>query len=250
MCRQSFHCFPLAFGEIAGKTAEHDMNYFRNFSWDVCEATIVNYFGEKPKHISLSNTWKKKNKVCHTGVEVEDVRITQARDFLYDSTKEEIRWHKTWCLPLIKISMNNYQLYGGNLSARIYCVIPGAVRGQFEDVGLKGQTSQPLVNGECSFSKLRFVSTSNLHGGKKFHLIVSVWNESGCILAYISTGITVYSRKDADKKRKKAKDILDLEDKTVDTPFRIFSPSLFDREFVKKVSSISTWYVLFIQDDR
>ncbi|EME31743.1 zinc finger-like protein [Galdieria sulphuraria] len=210
------------------------MNSSRNFSWEVCEGTVISSVDGRKKDVLLSNDWKKKNTTSQTDFSMDGFRMTLTRDFLYDSVKKEFRWHKTWCLPLIQIHMPTYQQHGGKLLVRIHCVIPGGSRGQFEDVGLKGQTSQQLVNGECTFSRLRFVSTSNLHGGKKFHLILSVWCESVCLLAYVSSGISVYSRKDADKKRKKAKDV--LEERTVDTAFRVFSPSLFDRDFVKKVN--------------
>ncbi|GJD10541.1 hypothetical protein Gasu2_47260 [Galdieria sulphuraria] len=193
------------------------MNSSRNFSWEVCEGTVISSVDGRKKDVLLSNDWKKKNTTSQTDFSMDGFRMTLTRDFLYDSVKKEFRWHKTWCLPLIQIHMPTYQQHGGKLLVRIHCVIPGGSRGQFEDVGLKGQTSQQLVNGECTFSRLRFVSTSNLHGGKKFHLILSVWCES-----------------DADKKRKKAKDV--LEERTVDTAFRVFSPSLFDRDFVKKVN--------------
>ncbi|GJQ08979.1 hypothetical protein GpartN1_g770.t1 [Galdieria partita] len=210
------------------------MNSLKNFSWEVCDATVISSVDETTSNISLTNDWKKKTTTEHCDFAVDSFRITLGRDFLYDSVKKEFRWHKTWCLPQIQIHLENYHQYSGNLLARLHCVIPGVSRGQFEDVGLKGHTLQQLINGECSFSRLRFVSTSNLHGGKKFHLILSVWCDSVCILAYMSTGISVYSRKDADKKRKKAKDV--LEERTVETPFRVFSPSLFDRDFVKKVN--------------
>ncbi|KAK4523765.1 hypothetical protein GAYE_SCF00G1661 [Galdieria yellowstonensis] len=200
---------------------EDEERMIHDFTWQVCDK------------INISAKRDNDDRSYHKGL--EGFKITLARDFLYDSAKKEFRWHKTWCLPVIEVVVPQYQQFGGNLSAKIQCVVSSSTGdAPLADVGLDGRTVQQLVNGECSFSRLRFISTSNIHGGKKFHLLLSLWRESHCVVAYISTGISVYSRKDADKKRKKAKDV--LETRTIETPFRVFSPSLFDKDFVKKVN--------------
>ena len=94
-----------------------------------------------------------------------------------------------------------------------------------------------------SFCVVRWVATEigtrNTHGGRRFHFLLSVVQKDSLgsqqvLASLISSAFSVYSRKDADKKRKKA-DAGGAGDDTSNA-FQPFAPELFTRTFVKKVS--------------
>lgn len=170
------------------------------------------------------------------------LRVQLSKEFSFDEEKNEFRWHKTWKLPEVRVI---YMRPPGScpeseLTAWITCVCRTDLENSFEVLGLEGVTSQPLVDGQCTFSRLRFKSTSSLQRGKPFHLVVSVQKGDKCMDSLISKGIYVYSRKDADKKRKKMDHLTDSVSEITAADkahafYVAFSPDLFDRVFFRKV---------------
>lgn len=82
-----------------------------------------------------------------------------------------------------------------------------------EDVGLCGTTSMPLKDGFAQFQRLQFDSTSYIHQGQKFHLVLCVFFKEThysslpkILFSCISTGIFVDSRKTARIQNNKVSD--------------------------------------------
>lgn len=119
---------------------------------------------------------------------------------------------------------------------------------QLEDAGIQSlDRSQPyaslqLVDGRCRFSRLRLVGTTSTFGGRLFHFVVSIVRREGsnvtALASLISTAFAVYSRKNADKKRK----VVDREAMVSGRwsegySFIPFEPKELDRIFIKKATN-------------
>ncbi|GJQ14227.1 hypothetical protein GpartN1_g6018.t1 [Galdieria partita] len=168
------------------------------------------------------------------------LRVQLSRSFLFDDEKNEFRWHKTWKLPEVRVVYRPPDSFSSNdLTAWITCVCHTDLSNTLEVLGLEGITRQPLVDGQCTFSRLRFKSTSSLQRGRPFYLIVSILRQRSCLASLISNGIYVYSRKDADKKRKRTESVKEATSEMVSadeayTFYSPFLPELFDRIFFRK----------------
>lgn len=137
-------------------------------------------------------------------------------------------------------------MYGvGDLEAHLSVVCQGEKPHHLQDAGVQSlDRSQPyaslqLVDGRCRFSRLRLVGTTSTFGGRLFHFVVSIVRRDGdnitAIASVISTAFAVYSRKNADKKRK----IVDREAMMAGRwsegySFVPFDPKELDRKFIKK----------------
>lgn len=140
-------------------------------------------------------------------------------------------------------------MYGiGDLEAHLSVVCQGEKPHQLEDAGIQSlDRSQPfaslqLVDGRCRFSRLRLVGTTSTFGGRLFHFVVSIVRRDGpnvtALASVISTAFAVYSRKNADKKRK----IIDREAMIAGRwsegySFVPFEPKELDRKFIKKATN-------------
>lgn len=136
----------------------------------------------------------------------------------------------------------------GDLEAHLSVVCQGERPHQLEDAGIQSlDRSQPsatlqLVDGRCRFSRLRLVGTTSTFGGRLFHFVVSIVRREGstvtALASLISTAFAVYSRKNADKKRK----VVDREAMmsgrwSEGYSFIPFQPKELDRTFIKKATN-------------
>eukprot|EP00190_Bangiopsis_sp_CCMP1999_P001131 CAMPEP_0198737004 /NCGR_PEP_ID=MMETSP1475-20131203/67647_1 /TAXON_ID= ORGANISM="Unidentified sp., Strain CCMP1999" /NCGR_SAMPLE_ID=MMETSP1475 /ASSEMBLY_ACC=CAM_ASM_001111 /LENGTH=652 /DNA_ID=CAMNT_0044500859 /DNA_START=18 /DNA_END=1976 /DNA_ORIENTATION=+ len=202
-----------------------------NFSWEPCRALVLsNVVGEEPFQCRAS--WPG---TMHISMALE-------KPLSWDADKKEWRWHKTWRLPEICVRVIDKEAQP-NLEARLSIVCVSAHSNELDDVGLSTPDGghyavSQLVDNECRFSRLRLIGTSNTHGGRRFHFLVSIVQKDALgnrevLASLISSAFSVYSRKDADKKRKKS----ELAGDSVEgSTFAAFSPELFTRAFVKKIS--------------
>eukprot|EP00188_Purpureofilum_apyrenoidigerum_P001794 Plantae.Rhodophyta-Purpureofilum_apyrenoidigerum.ctg20273.p1 GENE.Plantae.Rhodophyta-Purpureofilum_apyrenoidigerum.ctg20273~~Plantae.Rhodophyta-Purpureofilum_apyrenoidigerum.ctg20273.p1 ORF type:complete len:654 (+),score=118.74 Plantae.Rhodophyta-Purpureofilum_apyrenoidigerum.ctg20273:100-1962(+) len=202
-----------------------------SFSWEPCGARVVSTVaGEEPFQCRAS--WPG---MMHISVALE-------KPLSWDADKREWRWHKTWRLPEICVRVVDKEARS-NLEVRLSIVCFSAHSNELDDVGLSTLEGghyalSQLVDSECRFSRLRLIGTSNTHGGRRFHFLVSVVQKDALgnqevLASLISSAFSVYSRKDADKKRKKTEL---AGDSTEGSTFAAFSPELFTRVFVKKIS--------------
>eukprot|EP00181_Compsopogon_caeruleus_P006350 CAMPEP_0184688546 /NCGR_PEP_ID=MMETSP0312-20130426/30158_1 /TAXON_ID=31354 /ORGANISM="Compsopogon coeruleus, Strain SAG 36.94" /LENGTH=643 /DNA_ID=CAMNT_0027145795 /DNA_START=388 /DNA_END=2319 /DNA_ORIENTATION=- len=190
------------------------------------------------------------------------INIAMEKPLQWDPEKGGWRWHKTWRLPEIGIRILSNTAQPFAWEVRIHVVCGGAIPNELEDVGVSVGEGPPaivsaqIVDGTCRFSRLRLQGTSNTRGGRRFHIVLSLLrrdptpgSEAIVAASFISSGFHVFSRKDADKKTRKSStserpshngpsgsfhvvapsDPLPLE-------FEPFSPELFEKKFVKKVS--------------
>mmetsp|Transcript_1864 Transcript_1864/g.3259 ORF Transcript_1864/g.3259 Transcript_1864/m.3259 type:complete len:696 (+) Transcript_1864:288-2375(+) len=229
------------------------------FSWEPCGAMII-------------GQWEGGNSMlCNSQFEEYGIgmKVALDRPLLWDTEKVEWRWHKTWRLPEILVKAGPLHLLniigsgsgpggqgaaqngglppGTNLEIRLNVVCAGNHTNELVDVGLATSDGVPftaclpVVDGECRFARLRLLGTSNTHGGKRFHIVISTLmrhgNDTKVVASLISSGFSVYSRKDADKKRKKNFTYETTGDGTpTEAFFEPFSPELFTKEFIKKVN--------------
>lgn len=198
----------------------------RHFSWEPCALPIVSAAGEPVLQC-----------VADTGARY-GLTVSLARELAWDPDRASWRWHKTWRVPDLHV-----EAHGPGLEARVHVVCPGRTGGVLEDAGVgasgvKGDIRAGIVDGECRFSRLRLVGTTNTLGGRLFHIVVSLVNAAGtCVASVISTAFAVYSRKNADKKRK-AIDKTAMEEGRWSEGYSFvpFNPKELDKQFVKKIT--------------
>lgn len=175
--------------------------------------------------------------------------VTLGRELAWDNTKRLWRWHKTWRVPDCLVTADPQALHGiGDLEAHLSVVCQGERPHQLEDAGIQSlDRSQPfatlqLVDGRCRFSRLRLVGTTSTFGGRLFHFVVSIVRRDGdnttALASVISTAFAVYSRKNADKKRKIVdRDAMISGRWSEGYSFVPFEPKELDRTFIKKVTN-------------
>eukprot|EP00178_Gracilaria_changii_P007186 TRINITY_DN22_c0_g1_i1.p2 TRINITY_DN22_c0_g1~~TRINITY_DN22_c0_g1_i1.p2 ORF type:complete len:696 (-),score=84.99 TRINITY_DN22_c0_g1_i1:7759-9846(-) len=177
---------------------------------------------------------------------IYNLQVNLSRELAWDAAKNSWRWHKTWRVPDCLVTADTSALYGvGDLEAHLSVVCQGEKPHQLQDAGVQSlDRSQPyaslqLVDGRCRFSRLRLVGTTSTFGGRLFHFVVSIVRRERenitAIASVISTAFAVYSRKNADKKRK----VVDREAMmsgrwSEGYSFIPFDPKELDRKFIKK----------------
>eukprot|EP00871_Galdieria_phlegrea_P004488 jgi/Galph1/503/GphlegSOOS_G5245.1 len=222
---------------------------FPPFSWFPCDSLLLTETPETDGSQQLDlgtgkETEYKKSFQCIPYQETSTCvfRIQLSRPFIFDQDKNEFRWHKTWKVPDIRISFKGDVAACSDLEAQAVCACSMDGSKSLEVVGLEGTTRQPLLNGQCSFNRLRFKTTSPLQRGRLLYLVISITRKEKCLASVISKGIYVYSRKNADKKRKKVQMIAnnDLTDRNALSDsisfYAPFPPEWFDRVFVRKAN--------------
>jgi len=203
-----------------------------DFSWERCRASVVRGFASDSR-LTLPSEWPGSL----------NVSVSLDKPLSWDAEKQEWRWHKTWRLPEVCVRVNDKE-GRQNLEVRFSIVCVASNSNELEDVGLivperdQKYAVSHIVDSECRFSRLRLMGTSNTHGGKRFHFLVSIVERDSLgnqyvLASLISSAFSVYSRKDADKKRKKSESAGSASEVSIHSPF---SPELFTRVFVKKIS--------------
>lgn len=136
----------------------------------------------------------------------------------------------------------------GDLEAHLSVVCQGERPHQLEEAGIQSlDRSQPfaslqLVDGRCRFSRLRLVGTTSTFGGRLFHFVASIVRRDGdsitALASVISTAFAVYSRKNADKKRKTVDREAMMSGRWSEGySFVPFEPKELDRTFIKKATN-------------
>lgn len=207
-----------------------------HFGWEPCCVKIVTKTGEE---------------VLRCAADVNDVfhlRVTLERDLAWDRGKKAWRWHKTWRVPDCVVTADTLALGGhGGVEAHISVVCAGGRPNELVDAGVTSSErasaagTLQLVDGECRFSRLRLVGTTSTFGGRMFHFVVSLVRRDGAattaLASLISTSFAVYSRKNADKKRKAIdKGAIESGRWSEGYSFVPFEPKELQRTFVKKVT--------------
>lgn len=178
-----------------------------------------------------------------------DLNVQLSRDLAWDSNKRSWRWHKTWRVPDCLVTANANALHGiADLEAHLFVVCQADRPHLLEDAGIQSldhsarHASLQLVDGRCRFSRLRLVATTSTFGGRMFHFVISIVRRVGdsvtVLASLISTAFAVYSRKNADKKRK----VIDREAMmsgrwSEGYSFVPFPPKELDRKFIKKTTN-------------
>jgi len=203
--------------------------------------------------IQLVNPDTKVVPECDTTLELE-------RPFMFNS-EVGWNWHKSWNLPNISVNLkitdtrtNNPILPPADLKAQLLAVkvlLHRVEQVKLFDLGLKGSTIQDLSDGVCTFSGVKFSSTSYNNEGVKFHLIVLVYIQEdsrnrACpkiLYSKISPPIFVDSRKAARNshihKNKKISSIY----------FDSFPPDTFTRTFIKRNNKLNDTKEEVIEDN-
>eukprot|EP00189_Rhodosorus_marinus_P009076 CAMPEP_0184752744 /NCGR_PEP_ID=MMETSP0315-20130426/43742_1 /TAXON_ID=101924 /ORGANISM="Rhodosorus marinus, Strain UTEX LB 2760" /LENGTH=565 /DNA_ID=CAMNT_0027232095 /DNA_START=458 /DNA_END=2155 /DNA_ORIENTATION=+ len=126
----------------------------------------------------------------------------------WDIVKEEWRWHKTWRLPDVYVSVSGLEKVNMNVRLSMVYMDPRAGMSEIKMLGSQGHASpfySTVINGKATFSRIRLTGTSNKCGGERFHLLVSLVldasNPASEVYSLISSPFCVYSRRDADKSR-------------------------------------------------
>lgn len=152
-------------------------------------------------------------------------------------------------MPDCVVTANPAGLAGyGGVEAHIAVVCAGDRPNELVDAGITSSErasvagSLQLVDGQCRFSRLRLVGTTSTFGGRMFHFVVSLVKREGdhlkAIASMISASFAVYSRKNADKKRKTIdKTSLESGRWSEGYSFVPFDPRELSRKFVKKVTN-------------
>lgn len=179
----------------------------------------------------------------------ENVARMQQNQRLTHDEQKAWRWHKTWRVPDCVVTANSTALAGfGGVEAHIAVVCAGDKPNELVDAGITSSErasvagSLQLVDGQCRFSRLRLVGTTSTFGGRMFHFVVSLVKREGdrlhAIASMISASFAVYSRKNADKKRKTIdKSSLESGRWSEGYSFVPFDPRELARTFVKKVTN-------------
>ena len=209
----------------------------RTFSWEPCALRVKHGDSDGQRDFVCNGEWP----------DDYEFRVDLSRMLTWDLSKEEWRWHKTWRLPDIVVKANAARL-GIGVEARVTIVCAGANGNELTDAGIittdqkRPDAALQLVDGTCRFTRLRLVGTSSTHGGRRFHILVSLVRDDGeggqtkhALASLISTAFSVYSRKNADKKRKREETRRPGE-WSEGYDFIPFDPSEFTRDFVKKTN--------------
>lgn len=218
-------------------SAEAQEHSSRSFSWEPCALRVKKGDSDGVGDFICQGVWPSDY----------EFRVELSRTLTWDLAKEEWRWHKTWRLPDLVVKANAAVL-GMGVEVRVAIVCAGANGNELTDAGIvttskkRPDAALQLVDGTCRFTRLRLVGTSSTHGGRRFHILVSLVKESErgdgpskAIASLISTAFSVYSRKNADKKRKKEESRRPGE-WSEGYDFIPFDPSEFSRTFVKKTN--------------
>lgn len=180
---------------------------------------------------------------------VFDLHVQLSRDLAWDSNKRSWRWHKTWRVPDCLVTANADALHGiADLEAHLFVVCQADRPHYLEDAGIQSidrttpHASLQLVDGRCRFSRLRLVATTSTFGGRLFHFVVSIVKRENdsitSLTSVISTAFAVYSRKNADKKRKVVdRDALMSGRWSEGYSFVPFPPKELERKFIKKTTN-------------
>lgn len=205
-----------------------------------------------PLSLSLAVVLKDGTEVLKCNPDPENVyglNVTLSRDLAWDNAKRSWRWHKTWRVPDCLVTADPAAVQGiSDLEAHLSVVCQGERPHQLEDAGIQSlDRSQPfatlqLVDGRCRFSRLRLVGTTSTFGGRLFHFVVSIVRRDGdsitSLASVISTAFAVYSRKNADKKRKVIdRDAMISGRWSEGYSFVPFEPKELERTFIKKVTN-------------
>lgn len=187
---------------------------------------------------------------CHADPEnAYNLSVQLSRDLAWDSNKRSWRWHKTWRVPDCLVTANASSLHGiSDLEAHLSVVCQGEQPHQLEDAGVQTLerahpfASLQLVDGRCRFSRLRLVATTSTFGGRLFHFVVSIVRRDGdtvtALSSVISTAFAVYSRKNADKKRKAIdREAIMTGRWSEGYSFVPFEPKELERTFIKKTTN-------------
>jgi len=181
---------------------------------------------------------------------IMDISINLERPFMHN---DELgwNWHKSWNLPNLTISIkindaisNDPILPPADLKAQLFAVkvlLNKSEQFKLYDLGLKGSTVQDLSEGQCTFSAIKFSSTSYNNDGVKFHLIVLIYIQDdtrsrACpriLYSRISPPIFVDSRKsarDSNVTRNK---------KIVCKYFDPFPADTFEKTFIKRNTKLN-----------
>lgn len=178
-----------------------------------------------------------------------DLNVQLSRGLAWDCDKQSWRWHKTWRVPDCLVTANADALHGiADLEAHLFVVCQADRPHHLEDAGIQSHdrstrhATLQLVDGRCRFSRLRLIATTSTSGGSMFHFVVSIVKRDGdtvtALASVISTAFAVYSRKNADKKRK----VVDRESMisgrwSEGYSFVPFPPKELDRKFIKKTTN-------------
>lgn len=180
-----------------------------------------------------------------------------SRDLAWDRNKKSWRWHKTWRVPDCLVTADNESLHGiADLEAHISVVCQAEQPHQLEDAGVQSldrsilSASLQLVDGLCRFSRLRLVATTSTFGGRLFHFVVSIVKRDGdsgnitALASVISTAFAVYSRKNADKKRKAIDREAMISGRWSEGySFVPFEPKELNRKFIKKTTNTNGFLI-------
>lgn len=208
-----------------------------HFGWQPCGLTIVLKDGTEVLQCNPDSD------------NAYGLNVTLSRDLAWDNAKRSWRWHKTWRVPDCLVTADPQALSGiGDLEAHLSVVCQGERPHQLEDAGIQSlDRSQPfatlqLVDARCRFSRLRLVGTTSTFGGRLFHFVVSVVRRDGdrvtALASVISTAFAVYSRKNADKKRKAVdREAMMAGRWSEGYSFLPFEPKELDRKFIKKATN-------------
>lgn len=175
----------------AASTSDETSSQHQNFVWKPFMGSVVTR--KIPKD--------------HCGITSEDFTVTYSnslrrqlvtvkmqKSLLFEEQRGIWKWFKTWRLPEIRVVVNEQQSFSPSF-VRLSVVCPTQRVHVFEEVGLLGRTQAQLVNGECKFTRQRFIATSSSYEGRNFHFFISFFSPTGCCLgALISTGFVVYAR--------------------------------------------------------
>lgn len=178
-----------------------------------------------------------------------DLCVQLSRDLAWDCNKRSWRWHKTWRVPDCLVTADINALHGvADLEAHLSVVCQAELPHHLEEAGVQSldrmsrTAALQLVDGRCRFSRLRLVATTSTSGGRMFHFVVSIVKREGnsatALASVISTAFAVYSRKNADKKRKAVdRDAMISGRWSEGYSFVPFEPKELDRTFIKKTTN-------------
>jgi len=175
-----------------------------------------------------------------------DLTIALSRPLTWDFARNEWRWPKSWRFPDVVVRASRAPS-DVDIDAYLTVVTEGAEAGTLLDVGITAsdgssssvQNARLSRSGECRFSRLRLATTGSAHGGQRFQLFLRLSradNPSIVLTTVLCTPFSAYSRKNSDRKRRWNHASSSREEPGA-VSFAPFEPDVFDRPFVRKVTS-------------
>ncbi|GJQ09790.1 hypothetical protein GpartN1_g1581.t1 [Galdieria partita] len=165
---------------------------------------------------------------------IVSLQVELKQPLLFDAERNEFSWLKAWRLPEIRVLLKRTLEPWKESTIKVLLVCASNTWPFFEQVKLLGDCSAQAVGGECRFPRLRLTTTSSSLCGRKFHIVIAIFSSTAkCEAALISTGFAVYSRSQPEKTKKRAH-LTSPENSEKSLTSRLFSPDLFEKEFIKK----------------